>query len=150
MDGPGVRLEPAGDALEYVESLLERNGLPSADVRSKREWFAVAYRGPDRVGVGGVEVHGAAGLLRSVAVEQSARGEGVGTALCDALESEAAADGVESLFLLTTTAAEFFAGRGYEEIERVDAPDAIRQTTEFDELCPASATCMRKRLERRS
>lgn len=69
-----------------------------------------------------------------------------GTALCDRLEDRASADGVETLYLLTTTAAEFFADRGYVAVERSGAPDAIRGTTEFADLCPSSATCMAKSL----
>jgi amino-acid N-acetyltransferase len=53
---------------------------------------------------------------------------------------------VETLYLLTTTAAAFFARHGYETVERDTVPARIRGTTEFDDLCPDSAVCMRKRL----
>jgi amino-acid N-acetyltransferase len=162
MDVARLTLRRADDArLGYVRTLLERNGLPSADVGSTPARFYVGYRvdetngandrdeaedGGDPVGVGGIELHGSAGLLRSVVVERSARGEGVGTALCDALERRAADEGAGALYLLTTTAADFFAGRGYAEIERSGAPPAIRETTEFAELCPETAIPMRKSL----
>ena len=147
MSGATLTLEPAdGDTLAYVESLLETNGLPSSDVRSKPECFYVAHDGNGRVGVGGIEVRGSTGLLRSVVVEPSARGEGLGTALCERLEAAARDEGVETLYLLTTTASGFFADRGYAEIERTEAPEAIRGTTEFADLCPEEAVCMRKRL----
>ncbi|WP_254769187.1 arsenic resistance N-acetyltransferase ArsN2 [Salinilacihabitans rarus] len=141
-----LTLRRADADLSYVESLLDANDLPSRDVRENPDCFYVASDGDDRVGVGGIERYGADGLLRSVVVERSARGNGFGTALCEALEAEARADGVERLYLLTTTAAGFFAARGYAEVERADAPPAIRRTTEFDELCPATAACMRKSL----
>lgn len=146
MDGGSLTLRDADGRLGYVESLLEANDLPSADVRSKPGCFYVAHDGDGPVAVGGMEVHGAAGLLRSVAVERSARGEGVGTAVCARLESEARAEGLAALYLLTTTAAGFFEGIGYEEIERADAPEAIRRTTQFEDLCPSTATPMRKSL----
>jgi len=147
MSGVSLTLEPAtGDSLAYVEALLEENGLPSRDVRSTPDAFSVARDGDERVGVGGVEPCGANGLLRSVVVERSKRGAGYGTALCDALEAAAASAGIETLYLLTTTASEFFADRGYEVIRRNEAPAGIRQTTEFDALCPSTATCMRKHL----
>jgi amino-acid N-acetyltransferase len=147
MGGATITLERVDvDALAYVEVLLEENDLPSADVRSKPECFYVAREGDERVGVGGVEVYGSDGLLRSVAVERSVRGEGIGTALCDRLEAVAGEDGVGTLYLLTTTAREFFADRGYAEVERTEAPEAIRATTEFADLCPSTAACMRKRL----
>jgi amino-acid N-acetyltransferase len=142
-----VELRPAGEGeLAYVEGLLEEHGLPSRDVPANPGRFYVGYDGDERVGVGGLERYGAAGLLRSLVVEPSARGGGIGTAMCGALEEEARLEGVASLYLLTTTAAGFFAARGYAEIDRADAPEAIRRTTEFDELCPASAVCMEKSL----
>ena len=147
MSGTTLALEPADEGtLDYVESLLEANGLPTSDVRSKPWCFHVAYDGDERVGVGGVETCGAAGLLRSVAVERSTRGEGLGTAICERLETVARDSGIETLYLLTTTAPGFFAGLGYVEIDRSETPEGIRETTEFADLCPESAVCMRKRL----
>lgn len=147
MNGATITLHRADDStLSYIETLLEENDLPSQDVRSKLDCFYVGYVGDDPVGIGGVETYGTDGLLRSVVIEQSERGSGLGTALCDALETRASADGVERLYLLTTTAADFFANRGYVDIERAGAPASIQQTTEFDDLCPVTATCMRKLL----
>lgn len=147
MDDAAFKLRRADDAdRSYVETLLEANGLPSRDVREKPGCFYVGRHGTDRVGVGGVEVHGTDGLLRSLVVERSVRGEGFGAAICDRLETTARTDGVETLYLLTTTASAFFGNRGYAEIDRSAAPGVIRETTEFADLCPASAVPMRKRL----
>lgn len=132
--------------VEYVETLLTANDLPARDVRSKPDCFYVASVDGERVGVGGLEIEGASGLLRSVVVDEHARGDGLGTALCEALETRARKQDVETLYLLTTTAAEFFAARGYERTDRTDAPEAIRNTTEFADLCPSTATCMKKSL----
>lgn len=135
-----------GEDLSYVERLLERNGLPTEDVRSKPECFYVVYDGEDRIGIGGLETDRNVGLLRSVVVDRSVRGHGYGTRLCERLETKARDVGVETLYLLTTTASEFFSGRDYVEIDRSDAPDAVRRTTEFTDLCPTTATCMEKSL----
>lgn len=142
-----VTLQPADDTtLSYVETLLAENDLPTRDVQANPDWFYVGYVDGDPVGVGGIEAYGTDGLLRSVVVERSARGNGFGAALCDALETEARADGVETLYLLTTTVPGFFASRGYVVIERAAAPAAIQGTTEFDDLCPSTATCLKKSL----
>lgn len=159
MTTPDLALRPAGaDGLGYVETLLERNGLPTDDVREKPRCFYVATVDGElsadgkrigvagRVGVGGLEIHDTDGLLRSVVVEESFRGQGYGAAIKGELEEEARSAGVDSLYLLTTTAAQFFEQQGYAEIERTDAPEAIRATAEFETLCPDGATCMRKRL----
>lgn len=132
--------------LEYVRRLLSRNDLPAADVRASPGEFYVAHADGDRVGVGGLEVYGSVALLRSVVVEDVARGAGYGTAICDALEAEARAAGVAAVYLLTTTAADFFGARGYAVTDRESVPSAIADTSEFADLCPESATCMRKSL----
>ncbi|PSP46881.1 GNAT family N-acetyltransferase [Halobacteriales archaeon QH_6_66_25] len=145
MSNATIRLEPADD-LDYVERLLSECDLPADDVRSKPDCFFVAVQEGERVGVGGLEQYGTAGLLRSLAVEQSRRGEGFGTAICSRLEERARDDGIEQLWLLTTTAADFFDARGYEEADRSEAPPEIRNTAEFSDLCPDAATCLRASL----
>lgn len=140
-----LTLEPCDDeSVPTVERLLEANDLPSDDVAANPEVFYIASSSDERVGIGGLEQYGRDGLLRSVVIAESARGKGLGGALVRALEAKAADDGVERLFLLTTTAADFFAHQGYEEIDRDAAPESIQATTQFDDLCPTSATCMRK------
>ena len=136
----------ATDDLDRVEALLVANDLPYEDVHSGAATFFVGESDDEVVGVGGLEVYGSVALLRSVVVEASARGEGYGSALCDALEARGRDAGADALYLLTTTAPAFFERRGYEVVERDAAPPEIRETSEFRDLCPASATCMRKRL----
>lgn len=145
MSGVSLSLQRADEeTIGYVETLLERNGLPSSDVRAGAGRSYIGYDHGERVGVGGIETYDTEGLLRSVVVERGARENGFGTALCEALERTARDNGVETLYLLTTTASEFFEDLGYETIERDAVPEAIRQTTEFADLCPTTATCMRK------
>ena len=140
-----MRLREAGpEELETVGSLLERYGLPTADLRDGPGTFYLAEVDGSVVGVGGLEAHEEAGLLRSVAVETT--GEGHGTSICAALEARARDRGLQALYLLTETAAGFFESLGYERIERGDAPPAIRGTEEFAELCGGTAVCLRKRL----
>lgn len=147
MDGHGVELRRAEPStLSAVESLLSATDLPTDDVRDGATTFYLASLDGQRVGVGGLETHGTVGLLRSVAVDESCRGEGIGTAICDHLEERARASGVETLYLLTTGARAFFAERGYETLERSTVPECIAVTSQFAELCPDSATCMRKHL----
>lgn len=147
MSDANLTLEPAGTAdLDRVEALLETDDLPTEDVRTGTGRFYLASVDGEFVGVGGLEVHGAAGLLRSVVVATDARGEGLGTELCTALEARAREAGVEALYLLTTTAAGFFRRCGYEALPREAVPPAIEHTAEFRELCPADATCMYREL----
>jgi amino-acid N-acetyltransferase len=144
-----LTLEPVTDAdRPYIQSLLERNGLPTADIDPGRDALSpyVCFRGDERVGIGGVETYGTDGLLRSVVVEEDARGTGVGTALCEALEERATTAGVERLYLLTTTAGDFFRNLGYDELDRAEVPITVRETSQFADLCPSTAVCLSKRL----
>lgn len=150
MPDPSITLRAAArDDLDRIVSLLDDNDLPSSDVRSKPGCFLVASSGTAFVGVAGLETHPPVGLLRSVVIGESRRGLGYGSALVDALEEHARADRVETLSLLTTTAAGFFRRAGYAEIAREDVPPSIEATSEFADLCPSTATCMVKDLGRR-
>lgn len=113
-------------------------------MRSNPDCFYVGYDGTEPIGIGGIEIYESHGLLRSIVIEQTARGNGWRTALCETLEADASANGVETLYLLMTTAADFFGNRGYVKTDRPDAPVTIQQTNEFDNLCPTTATCMKK------
>lgn len=142
-----ITLQQADETtISAVVSLLEQNDLPAGDVRENSDTFYLAFADGERVGAGGLEQFGSDGLLRSVVVEHSARGNGFGVAICEEIEKRAERAGVETLYLLTTTVPELFRTHGYTEIERSAPPPRIQQTTEFDDLCPASAVCFEKSL----
>lgn len=148
MSSAQISIDPAtADDLDLVERLLESNDLPTSDVRDAAPEFVVGRLDDEPVGVGGIEAYGHVGLLRSIVVAEAHRGRGYGAALCDALEARARADGVSTLYLLTTTAAGFFRARGYEAVDREAVPSGIRETSQFTDLCPASATRMRTDLD---
>ena len=141
----GIRSRPGR---QVVETLLGAAGLPSADLTDAHlEHFFYAGRPESPVGLVGLELHGDIALLRSLAVAPGARAVGLGSALVAHAEAHARARAVRGLYLLTTTAEEFFAKRGYARIGRERAPAAIRATREFGELCPSSSAFMFKNLE---
>ena len=146
MSTPPVTLRDP-DGLDYIESVLSANDLPTRDIHGKEGSLFVATADGERVGVGGIEQYGTEGLLRSVVVERTYRREGYGTALCTKLEANAHRDGIQTLYALTTTAAGFFGDRSYEGINRNAVPERLQRTAEFSELCPTTATCLRKRLD---
>jgi len=142
-----VRRATGGD-LATVERLLVAADLPTDDVSAGDARFYLAFDGEttEPAAVGGLEPAGDAALLRSVAVAEARRGEGIGTALVGALEERAAAAGVATLVLLTTGAAGFFAARGYDRVDRSAIPDPLGSTPQVASLCPDSAAVLRKRL----
>jgi amino-acid N-acetyltransferase len=97
-------------------------------------------------GVVGLEIYGTDALLRSLAVDPAVRRRGCARALVAQAQRYAQQRGVRRIYLLTTSAADFFARMGYKRLERDGAPPAIRTTSEFAALCPASSVFMVKEL----
>lgn len=58
------------------------------------------------------------------------------------LLDQAYSDSIRQLFLLTTSASDFFLRFGFQEGDRAQAPPAVLASTEFQGICPASADCM--------
>ncbi len=132
---------------EGVLALLTANGLPTADITpdSAARFFAAGT--PEAIrGVVAIEVHGEYGVLRSLAVTADERGAGIGSRLLAHAEKQAGAVGIGTLYLLTQTAATFFARYDYAPADRMRVPALIAATPEFAHLCPSSATCMSKSL----
>ena len=125
-----------------VQALLESAALPTAGVDGWFDRFVIAESAGRIVGVAGLEVYGADGLLRSVAVADDWRGRGLGDALTTMILQAAARDGIKDVYLLTTTAAEYFPRHGFRRIDRESASDAVKSSLEFSELCPASSVVM--------
>ena len=143
---PPVRPARHGD-FAAIRVLLSAAGLPTEDLDTAtalRLW--VATDGPLIAGAIGLESYGTAGLLRSLIVAPSHRKHGLGSALIEAVEREARADGAKLLVLLTQTAEPFFGRLGYQATERGRVPAEIKRSAEFASLCPASAVCMTKSL----
>jgi len=129
-----------------IRRLLEQSGLPTADLDQTAIRFLGCHDEEGLAGVVALELYGSVGLLRSLAVRSSLRGRGLGMRLVDMAEEVAAQNGVRNLYLLTTTAADFFRAGGFSGSARGDAPEAIRGNTEFAGLCPDSAAFMVKQL----
>lgn len=128
-----------------VEALLSANGLPVSDLQDGTRVILFGYMAERRLcGVVGLEICGQVALLRSLAVSTNERGSGLGPALVSYAERYAARRGIETIYLLTTTAATFFERHGYSHASRKDAPAAIAGTSQFSGLCPSSSAFMVK------
>ena len=138
---PRVRPAVPGD-LAAVERLLTASGLPLDGVREALPTFIVAEADADIVGVAGLEVCCDNALLRSVAVSPSWRSHGLGRTLVTRIISDAESRGIHALYLLTTTAERYFPSFGFRQISRDAVPADVRDTAEFRDACPASATVM--------
>jgi N-acetylglutamate synthase-like GNAT family acetyltransferase len=131
-----------------LEAFLQMQALTTVDINPKMlADFLLARREGILVGSVGLERHTKMGLLRSVAVDRSLRGMGLGKRLVMGMEDRARGRGVKQMFLLTDGAEEFFLALDYRPLDRLDAPSGIRHTQQFRDLCPASSTFMTKVLK---
>lgn len=138
---------PRSEDLPALKTLLDNSGLPSSDITEAHlQDFIILGQAGRIAGAIGMEAHGEDALLRSLAVETMMRGEGYGLRLLELMEEKARDEGVRRLYLLTTSADNFFRNMGYEAVDRAEVPESIRNTTQFAGLCPASAVCLSKSL----
>lgn len=134
--------------VDWTRRLVARSGLPDGGIE---DFFGDGYviaessaagGAGERIGAGGVEVYGRFGLLRSVAVVESWRGRDVGRAIVDDRLRWAREHGLESVYLLTETAAAFFERLGFQRVDRASFPPAVRASKEYSDLCPDTAVAM--------
>jgi len=127
--------------LPRVEALVRATGLMTEGLRDFfPAGFVVATDGEALLGVCGVEPRGRAGLLRSVAVADAARGTGLGRRLVRlAIERSRH---VDALYLLTRTVPSFFRHLGFGVLARDRAPAEVRGAPEFTSETCSTAKCM--------
>ena len=142
------RLRPATSADgDIVLAMLREANLPTEGVVDFfPEGYIVAESGGSVIAAAGLESYGDSGLLRSLVVSPLFRGQGIGEALIGCLLSSARSADLEAVYLLTTTAREYLARRGFTGVDRVSVPAGIRASVEFAGACPATAACMVMRI----
>jgi amino-acid N-acetyltransferase len=145
MTVPTLRAATADD-LSEVERLLLDAHLPTDGVADALATFVVAEHDGTVVGAAGLELCRDDALLRSVVVAPAWQSRGLGRALVSRAIAEAEDRRLSALYLLTTTAEQYFPAFGFERTTREAVPADVRATAEFQTACPASATVMRKTL----
>ena len=135
--------------LGQITQLLAGSGLPTEDLEDVDWLVLMVWKNRQEVhGVGGVERCRDSVLLSSVAIDEESRGNGLASRLVGDLHQTAQDQGHEVIYLMTTTASDYFSERfGYQVVRREDAPLDIVQSSQFSALCPASAVLMKKRLQ---
>ena len=132
--------------LDAVESLLSANDLPLEGVKENFASFVVAEDQGEIAGAIGLEKFGSVALLRSAVVSPAYRGSGVGRRLVEQALERAEKEGVEELFLLTTTAEKYFPRFGFDRTTRAAVPVAVKASAEFQGACPDTAIVMKRRI----
>jgi amino-acid N-acetyltransferase len=133
--------------LGAVQSLLSANDLPIDGVKENFSSFIVAEDNGEIAGAIGLEMFGPVGLLRSAVVSLDHRGSGVGRRLVEQILDRASDEGIEELFLLTTTAEKYFPRFGFSSTTRSAVPAAVKASAEFHGACPDTAVVMTRRVK---
>ncbi len=119
--------------------------LPTDDLGEPgRTFYAYRSLAGATLGYGGYELYGADAFLRSVVVAPKVRGRRIGRNLVPLLLYRAYRQGARTAWLLTVTAADFFAKIAFHRRPRTEAPAAILETREAKSLCPVSAVLLSK------
>jgi amino-acid N-acetyltransferase len=123
--------------------LLKKNNLPTEDINPGTQLFVVE-EGDEVIATVAVEYDYNDALLRSLSVSEDKRSSGIGAELVDFIEDYVSKQGVRTIYILATTAANFFSRRGYTLIDRSNVPQFIKDTKEYSVICASSSTLMRK------
>lgn len=126
-----------------ILALLKEHNLPVADLDEKKILFACLTH-QNVVGTGGLEFFSNCALLRSISIKKDLQKRGLGKFIVGELENVVKQHRLNSIFLLTTSAQDFFSKEGYVTVDRAEVPPEIKNTTEFSSICPSSAVVMRK------
>ena len=129
-----------------VKQFLAESDLPHEDIATHLSNVILAEHNGQLVGNVGLEILDKAGLLRSLAVKDSYRKKGLGINLMHRIIIHAQHNKIKKLFLLTTTAPDFFYMHSFGKIDRERTPQSIQETQEFKDICPASAVCMSREI----
>ena len=132
--------------LAAVEELLLNSNLPVDGVRDHFADFIVAEDSNGIEGAVGLEKYDSVALLRSAVVAPEYRGSGVGKRLVEQVLERAEEDGIDELYLLTTTAEKYFPRFGFKATSRAAVPEELKASAEFRGACPDTAVVMKRRL----
>lgn len=127
-----------------LTSLLSTHKLPVKDINKELPHFILAKKDDQLVGSIGIEKYGSIGLLRSLSTDALFQQQGIASRLLEELLALCQSEGIQSLYLLTETAKDFFEKRGFAVTDRSTVPDPIKNSSEFSELCPSTAVLMKK------
>jgi len=132
----------SGGDLVAIKAMLVAALLPSRDVGGPNQRFIVARQDGRILGCAGLEAFGQDGQVRSLAVRGTRRNTGLGSRLHERLLFEAVLAGVRTLYVVTTTAEEFFTRHGYRTVEASQVPPRLLASEEFATFVPGGGVIM--------
>jgi amino-acid N-acetyltransferase len=131
--------------LQTVLKLLAENILPVDDLKENNVEFFVGLEDENIVSVVGLERFSGFGFLRSLAVKEDFKNRSFGKKLVKYLLEHCASENLRELYLMTTSAEKYFEKFGFAKVERENAPEEIKQSRQFRDLCPSTAVVMHRK-----
>jgi amino-acid N-acetyltransferase len=119
-----------------VTALVTAAHLPPWGIDEHLHNFVVAEQDGRIVGCGGYEAYpaGECALVRSMAVDESLRGSGLGSRILAWVEEQATSKGMTHLFLFTMGAHDFYLRFGWADATLDDIPEAAHGSTQYQFL----------------
>lgn len=145
MNDPTIEEIP-GTAPDLAAMLAEA-GLPTGDLAEPGRRFFRFAEGDRTIGFIGWEAEDEThALLRSAVVAPARRGQGDGSQIIRWALTRLAELGFTDAWILTTTIEALALRLGFARAERAQAPEAIRRSRQFAQLCPSTAVLLHRRL----
>jgi amino-acid N-acetyltransferase len=130
-------------SLKDAVGLLKEYELPTADLNKRSLQNFIGFKDKERlIGLVALESYETFGLLRSLVVDKNYRDRGLANKLIEQIVQLAKRRNVSEIYLLTTTAKDYFLKKGFDVVSREDVPDSVKASSEFSSVCPASADVM--------
>jgi len=128
--------------MPLIQSLLETNNLPVSDLNDDITFF-VEKANNSIIATGGIESAGNDAIIRSIAVDNAYKGKGFGSKITRQLLKYAKETGMKDIYLLTTTAENYFPRYGFKKIDRQAVPVDVKNSSQYKDVCPESAVVMK-------
>jgi amino-acid N-acetyltransferase len=146
-----VLFRPArADDVPRMMELIAGAHMPAMFVEEHMGGFIAAERDGELVACGGIEMYEDSGLIRSVVVDETGRGLGLGGKLAELLIAKGLDAGAADLYLFTGDALQFWARFGFAEVTFEEWRDPARLSWQYQflsqnrELVPDIHTMWRK------
>lgn len=128
--------------ISSVKKLLKENNLPVSDLNDSITFFAKIEHNT-LLAVGGIEKAGKDAIIRSIAVSENYKGKGFGKKITRELLNYAREKKVRDVYLLTTTADNYFTRFGFKKADRASLPAEIKNSSQYSTVCPDTAVVMK-------
>jgi amino-acid N-acetyltransferase len=122
------------DDVPRMIALIAGADLPPLFVEEFLGGFVAVEQDGEVAGCGGLEVYEDCGVIRSVVVDESARGFGLGRRLAEMLMDDARARGITDIYLFTADAWDFWWRLGFEDVTYEDWNEPARACWQYQFL----------------